>query len=316
MSKLAIIYGKESEKYSFPSGHPMSKERAISFWREMDSQGILVSKRIIINPPRIATKEELLSFHTESYINFVKNSSEKGVGSLDYGDTPVFKGIYEASSYVVGATISGLDLIMSGKIDHAFNPIGGLHHATKESAAGFCVFNDPAIAISKLKLYYGLNRIMYIDIDAHHGDGVFYAYYDDPSIFIADIHEDGRFLYPGTGSKFEIGRGESLGTKLSIPISPNSGDEEFKKALENVEDFIEQSKPEIILLQSGADGLETDPITHLNYSINIYKLTAKRIHYLAHQLCRGRILVMGGGGYDPMNTSKAWVEVVKALISG
>jgi acetoin utilization protein AcuC len=315
MSKLAIIFGQESKSYAFPSGHPMSKERAISFWRELKNQGFLNSKEITFHQPTSASENELLFFHNESYINFVRKSSERGSGNLDYGDTPVFKGIYEASSCVVGSTLKALDLIMSGSIDHAFNPIGGLHHAKKESAAGFCVFNDAAVAISKAESHYKLKKIMYIDIDAHHGDGVFYAFYDNPRVFIADIHEDGKFLYPGSGSQYETGRDNSKGTKLPLPLSPNSGDEEFLKAFEKVEDFIKEIEPDIILFQSGADGLESDPLTHLKYTTQAYSQAAARIHHLAHKLSGGRILVMGGGGYDPLNTSKAWIKVVKALSS-
>lgn len=293
----------------------MSSNRATAFWAEMKRRNLPGTEGVKIYDPVEASHEDLRLFHTEHYITLVQRASETGVGLLDQGDTPAFKGVFEASSRVVGSTLLGLSLVMNGKADHAFNPIGGLHHARSGSAAGFCVFNDAAIAIVKAKQKYRLNRILYVDIDAHHGDGVFYAFYDNPKVFIADIHEDGRYLYPGTGRREERGGRNAEGTKLSIPLPPESGDEQFEKAFKEVEEFTATSKPDLILFQCGGDGLKGDPITHLRYTPKAHRYAAEQLHQIAHQYSRGRILAMGGGGYNPENTAKAWTEVIEAFLT-
>ncbi len=314
MCSIAVFFGEVSSTYSFPSGHPMSGDRAKAFWSEIEKQGLNKPGSLKIHQPIQASEEDLRLFHTKKYIDFVKKSSKTGVGVLDYGDTPAFKGVFEASSYTVGSTLRGLDMVMRKEAEHAFNPIGGLHHARSGSAAGFCVFNDAAIAIIQAEKKYGLNRILYVDIDAHHGDGVFYAFYDDPKVFVADIHEDGRFLYPGTGSEDEKGGRSAEGTNLPIPLPPSADDEQFIEAFKRVERFASKVEPDLVLFQCGGDGLMNDPITHLRYTPQAHKYAADSLHQIAHKFSKGRILAMGGGGYNFDNTAKAWVEVVKVFL--
>jgi len=313
MCRVAIIYGPQSSTYSFPNAHPMSGVRATSFWKEIENRNLVQNKNIEIYEPVLASINDLNLFHTSGYIEFVRKSSETGIGLLDESDTPSFKGVYEASRYVVGSTLLGLDLVMSKKVDHAFNPIGGMHHARSDSASGFCVFNDASISINQAKRKYKLTRIAYVDIDAHHGDGVFYAFYNDPMVFIADIHEDGRFLFPGSGYENERGGDSAVGTKMSIPMQPYSGDEDFKKAFKRVETFIEEARPQIIIFQCGGDGLEEDPLTQLKYTWKVHRYASDVLHRLAHKHCEGRLLALGGGGYNPDNTAKAWAEVVESF---
>lgn len=313
--KVSVFYGQVSSTYSFPSDHPMSGARAIAFWRLMNNRKLNIAYGIKIHEPVSASEKDLQLFHNPEYIKFVKQSSERGTGLLDKGDTPVFKGMFEASKYVVGSTLHGLQMIMNNKVDHAFNPIGGLHHARNNSAAGFCVFNDAAIAIIKAKKKYNLNRILYVDMDAHHGDGVFYSFYNDPEVFIIDIHEDGKFLYPGTGSQDETGTGEAKGTKMNIPVPPGTNDAGFKKIFNKVEKFILEIEPDLILFQCGGDCLKNDPTAHLDYTPETYRFAAEKIHQLAHKFCNGKVLAMGGGGYSPDNTAKAWVNVVESFLS-
>ena len=314
-NEVAVFYGGSSKTYSFPLGHPMSGDRAEAFWQLIKKKKLNSAEGVEIHQPVQACEEDIRLFHKQEYINFVKKVSNEGTGFLDQGDTPAFKGVFEASRYVVGSTLQGLKMVMNKKVEHAFNPIGGLHHARREAAAGFCVFNDAAIAIIETKRKYELKRILYIDIDAHHGDGVFYSFYDDPQVFIADIHEDGRFLYPGTGSENERGEGDAKGTKLSIPVPPQTNDEGFKIVFDKVEKFIINVEPEIILFQCGGDGLKNDPIAHLEYSPQAYGFAAKKLHQLAHKFSEGRIIAMGGGGYSLDNTAKAWVKVVEGFLS-
>ncbi len=268
-------------------------------------------RHISILKPVAAREEELLLFHTQEYVSFVKESSKIGKGFLDYGDTPSFEGIYEASLFPVGSSLAGLESILSKKQDHFFNPVGGLHHARRDKAGGFCVFNDAAIVISKSLERF--SKIAYVDIDAHHGDGVFYGFETDPRVIIGDIHEDGRFLYPGTGIASETGKGNATGTKMNLPLSPGSGDIEFIEAFDKIIEFIKGAKPEFIFFQCGADGLEGDPITHLKYSSRGHAYGASRLHFLSHEICEGRILAMGGGGYNPQNVSSAWSTVALEL---
>ena len=233
-----------------------------------------------------------------------------------WGAFPVI--IFDASSFVVGTTLECLNLLMKKphEVQHVFSPIGGLHHARRDSAAGFCVFNDIGVAIMTARKRYGIKRIAYIDIDAHHGDGIYYQFENDPLLFMADIHEDGRFLYPGTGSELEIGIGEAEGTKLNIPLAPNSTDKDFILGFNKIENFIDNiAKPELIILQCGADSLDGDPLTHLKYTPNAHRYAADKIHRLAHKHCMGRLIALGGGGYNLANIANAWTEVVKSLIA-
>jgi acetoin utilization protein AcuC len=201
------------------------------------------------------------------------------------------------------------------RVEHAFSPIGGLHHSKRTNAAGFCVFNDIGIAILEARRKYGIKKIAYIDIDAHHGDGVYYEFDDDPLLYVADIHEDGKFLYPGTGSEWESGRGDATGTKLNIPLNPNSTDQDFIASFKIVEDFIDnKAQPELIILQCGADSLKHDPLAHLNLTDNSHKYAACKLHSLAHKHSNGRIVALGGGGYNKINIGDAWTAVVEAFI--
>lgn len=268
-------------------------------------------KIVSILKPVPAREEELLLFHSQEYVTFVKESSKLGKGFLDYGDTPSFKGVFEASLFPVGNSLSGLEHVMNGKFDHCFNPVGGLHHARRERAGGFCVFNDAAIVISKSLEQF--SKVAYVDIDAHHGDGVFYGFESDSRVIIGDIHEDGRYLYPGTGFEAETGKGKAAGTKLNLPLAPGSGDRVFFEAFDRIEKFIRGFKPEFIFFQCGADGLEGDPITHLSYTSRAHAHACSKLHALSHDVAEGRILAMGGGGYNPVNVDSAWSAVAEEL---
>lgn len=304
-SKGCIIWGKESFLYSFPEPHPMNRRRLESFglaFKEQKNNGD-------IEAPKICSYEDLLLFHTKEYVELVVNKSKTGEGFLDYGDTPAFLGCFEAASYVVGSTLKGVDLIMEGRYKRVFVPMAGLHHARRNTAAGFCIFNDIGVAIEYLRKKYGVKDILYVDIDAHHGDGVFYEYVKDPNVYIADIHEDGRFLYPGTGKREERGEENAFGTKLNIPLLPGASDDELLFAFEEVKNFAWEFKIEFIVLQAGVDGLAGDPITHLNYSIEGYGKFVKNMVELSSEICEGKILILGGGGYNPENTKKGWLMI-------
>jgi acetoin utilization protein AcuC len=202
---VVVIAGERLARYGFGDGHPFGQDRLAAFLREFGARAL--DRKVRVLEPRDAREEELLAFHTASYLEFVRERSTSGQGYLDAGDTPAFRGVYEAASRVVGATLTATEGIMAGDFRHAFVPIAGLHHAARDHAAGFCVFNDCGVAIELLRSRFGLARVAYVDIDAHHGDGVFYAFESDAAVIFADLHEDGRYLYPGTGAVEETGRG-------------------------------------------------------------------------------------------------------------
>lgn len=309
---VCVYKGDGLRSYGFGQGHPFGPDRMDAFWKEAKRQGM--DSRVCVREPVLASREVIERFHAREYVERVINQSKTGTGLLDYGDTPAFPGVFEAASFVVGSVLDACHRLMTGSCRRAFVPIAGLHHARRGSAGGFCVFNDPGIAMEILRDQYGLTRIAYVDIDAHHGDGVFYSFEEDPGIFIADIHEDGRFLYPGTGFAKETGRGAAAGTKLNIPMPMFSDDEAFLEAWEAVERFVDAAKPEFILLQCGSDGLAGDPITHLEYSEAAHAHASRQLCALANRHCQGRFLATGGGGYNRDNIGKAWTAIVKSMV--
>ena len=313
MAVVAVVKGPELLRYSFPGGHPLKDVRLKMFYERLE-QELGGRSGLVYVKPVLASEEDILLFHTEEYVRFVKKACETGYGYLDYGDTPAFKNCFEAASYVVGSTLKLCEMVLNKEADAGFNPMGGLHHARRGSAGGFCIFNDAGVAIHYLLERRKLRRVAYVDIDCHHGDGVCYDFYQDPRVLFADIHQDGRTLYPGTGFEYETGEGDARGLKLNIPLQPYSGDEEFFEAFNRVEEFLEKHEFDFILFQTGADGLAGDPITSLQYSPKAHEYATRRIVKIASEKCGGRIVAMGGGGYNPNNVASAWVNVVKGLL--
>jgi acetoin utilization protein AcuC len=309
---VAVYVGEALAAYGFGEGHPFGPDRMGAFWQHLQALGL--DTRVQVREPVSASDAQILRFHTADYLERVKSQSKTGQGYLDFGDTPAFRGIYEAGATVVGTVLAALDDIMNSRCRQAFVPIAGLHHATRSEAAGFCVFNDCGIAIETLRSEYGIQRVAYVDIDAHHGDGVYYAFEDDPDVCIVDLHEDGRYLYPGTGAVEESGTGEAAGTKLNIPMPPNADDDLFLQCWASAETFLARAQPEFIIFQCGADSLAGDPITHLKYSSASHRHAAGQLKALAEKYCSGRLLALGGGGYNRTNLAAAWTAVVAALL--
>ncbi|MBF0308160.1 MAG: acetoin utilization protein AcuC [Magnetococcales bacterium] len=308
---VGVTIGEAIGRYGFGDHHPFGPHRMGAFWDEAQHQGL--HALVTVLDPHMASHADLALFHSESHIERVRQSSLKGSGYLDAGDTPSFKGVYEAASSVVGSVLDVIDRMMKGTLRRGFVPIAGLHHARPDRAAGFCVFNDCGVAIAALKALHGLKTIAYVDIDAHHGDGVFYPFEADPDLIFADLHEDGRFLYPGTGHAHESGKGAAAGRKLNIPLPPGCRDAQFREAWPRVEELLRQHRPEFILLQCGADSISGDPITHMELSPASHGHAAKRLCELAEEFGHGRVLAVGGGGYNPANLAKAWCAVLDAL---
>lgn len=311
-SDVFLYCGEPLARYGFPEGHPFGTDRQEAFWQEAQGRGLDALVRICA--PVVATRSEIERFHTPEYVNRVILLSALGTGYLDYGDTPAFPGAYEAAACVVGTALDGLKRVMNTECLRTFQPIGGLHHARRSTAAGFCVFNDVGVVIETLRREYGVQRVAYVDIDVHHGDGVFYSYEADPDLSLVDIHEDGNYLYPGTGFADETGKDRAEGTKLNVPMPPGAGDQEFYRAWEHAEAFLEQARPEFILFQCGADSIAGDPLAHLCYSPAAHAHAARSLCAIADECSRGRIMAFGGGGYHPGNLARAWCAVLAAMI--
>ena len=319
IKKAVFVYSTDQLDYKFSDTHPFNQKRLQLTVDLLAS--IKALDEVDIVKPRTATLEELLLGHDLRYIEAVKmaghgeltiNQGEAfGIGTED---TPIFPNMHEASARIVGGTLTACDYVMQGKSQHALNLGGGLHHGFKGRASGFCIYNDSTVAIKYMQEKYNA-RVLYIDTDAHHGDGVQWSFYDDPNVCTVSIHETGRYLFPGTGAVTERGSGQGYGTSFNFPIDAFTEDESFldvyRTALREITAFFE---PDVILSQNGADAHYFDPLTHLYGTMNIYKEIPKLAHELAHEFCGGKWIAVGGGGYDiwrvvPRAWSLIWTEM-------
>ncbi|MFO1362742.1 MAG: hypothetical protein U1F45_09725 [Burkholderiales bacterium] len=307
-----LLVGEALGKYGFGDGHPLGADRQNAFLAAAAAQGL--DRRVEVAAPRVATRAEIERFHSAGHVDWVRVRSRIGEGFLDYGDTPAFPGCYEIAATVAGTAIEGLERIMAGRALRSFQAIGGLHHARRSRAAGFCVFNDLGVVIDSLRKHHGVARIGYVDIDVHHGDGIYYPYEADPDLIVVDIHEDGHHLFPGTGHAHETGRDGAEGTKLNLPLAPGAGDREFLAAWEQGLAHLRRFKPQFLILQAGADALAGDPLADLRCTPAIHARVARDVRRLADEVCAGRLMVFGGGGYALTNLAAAWTAVLAELI--
>ena len=316
-----FIYSPELLKYKFSDHHPFNQLRLkLTLDLLMKSNAIKTND---IVPPRFATKEELSLLHDLDYIEAVQQAGH-GLLSMDRLKTMglaqrihlFFQTCMKPAALLVGGTLTAVDYVMSGKANHALHLGGGLHHGFRGKASGFCVYNDCSVAIKYIQEKYHA-RVLYIDTDAHHGDGVQWSFYDDPSVCTLSIHETGRYLFPGTGNINERGHGKGYGFSFNIPVDAFTEDESwltcYKEALSEVAAFF---KPDVILTQNGADAHFLDPLTHLSVTMKTYKEIPKIAHEIAHQYCDGRWIAVGGGGYDiwrvvPRAWALIWLEMTE-----
>lgn len=317
----SFIFSESLLDYKFNNDHPFNQFRLTLTTDLLKKINALKPQQIY--PPRMATDEELCLLHDPSYVNAVKTA---GNGQLsrekaeNYGlgteDTPVFPNMHEASSIIVGGTLTAVDQVMTGQVVHALHLGGGLHHGFRGKASGFCVYNDCSVAIKYLQKKYHA-RVLYIDTDAHHGDGVQWSFYDDPNVCTLSIHETGRYLFPGTGNVNERGQGKGYGYSFNIPIDAFTEDESwlhsYHSAFREVAEFF---KPDVILSQNGADSHYYDPLTHLCTTMKSYREIPKLAHEIAHRYCEGRWIAVGGGGYDiwrvvPRAWALIWLEMTE-----
>ena len=305
-----LVYGPRSTTYDFGPSHPLTPRRF--------GTGISLLEAIGAVPnlaPEPATDDELAWIHDEAYIETVKAFSREpfamaraGIGP---GDTPSFAGMHEASAAVAGGSLRAMEAILRGDVEHAFHPGGGLHHAMRHRAGGFCVYDDPALAIARARRD-GL-RVMYVDLDVHHGDGVQMIHWADPGVLTVSIHETGATLFPGTGFEDELGGGAAIGTKVNLPLDAGTGERGWLDALRLVLPALaDRFRPEVFVTQHGADAHAFDPLAHLRVTTTAQGQAARLIDELAHRHAGGRWLSTGGGGYDvyrvvPRTWSHVWL---------
>ncbi|HEY4600194.1 MAG TPA: acetoin utilization protein AcuC [Cerasibacillus sp.] len=320
--KCSFVYSEKLLDYHFYPEHPFNQIRVQLTKELLESMHVLDQSHIIL--PRYATDEELALFHDSTYIEAVKRASEGSLSSaqkIDFGldteDTPAFFGMHDAAALIVGGTLEAVETVLEKKTEHALNLSGGLHHGFKRKASGFCVYNDAAVAIKHIQKNYGL-RTLYIDTDAHHGDGVQWAFYDDANVCTLSIHETGRHLFPGTGYVNERGIKSGYGYSFNVPLDAFTQDGSYLETYESAfREVVEFFKPDVIVTQNGADSHFFDPLTHLCASMKIYEEIPRLAHQLAHEYCEGRWIALGGGGYDIWRVvPRAWAQIWKIMIDG
>ncbi|CAN5747374.1 acetoin utilization protein AcuC [soil metagenome] len=325
--KAAIVHDRALESYGFGDDHPFNPLRIRMTLELCDALGLFEGCSFV--EPEQATEEELLSVHSLTYIRLVQQA---GMGLADlsdllpYGigssDNPVVPHVHEAGALVVGAVLKACRLVMSGEVDHAMCISGGLHHALRSQASGFCFYNDAGVAIARLKQEHPGIRIAYLDTDAHHGDGVQWMFYDDPEVLTISMHESGRYLFPGTGGPEEKGRGEGVGYSVNVPLEPFTDDASWISCFEAVvPEVLSAFGPDLILSQNGCDGHKLDPLTHLSATTRLYEYIPNRVHDLAQELCDGRWVATAGGGYDiwrvvPRAWAALWAAISHQILPG
>ena len=298
-----VWYGDDAPRYDHGPQHPLRFPRVVLTRELIHAYGLVDGDRVVETPARSATDEELALVHTERYIDAVRRAGHGESGSwwefgFGPGDNPIFPGMHEASARAAGASLVAAEAVLSGRAEHAFNPAGGLHHAMPERASGFCVYDDPALAIAWM-LDRGAERVAYVDVDVHHGDGPQAIFYDDPRVLTVSVHQSGATLFPGTGFVDELGTDDARGTAVNVPLPPFTGEDLWLDAFRRVVvPLVEAWQPGVLVTQLGCDTHHTDPLANLLLTTRAYRETAGMLHDLAHRAAGGRWVATGGGGYQ------------------
>ncbi|HET7340941.1 MAG TPA: acetoin utilization protein AcuC [Methylomirabilota bacterium] len=312
--RTALVYSEDWARFDYGPAHPLRMERLGLTWRLMRAYGLTRLPNATVVAPAPATEREIATFHAPEYLEVLKaanaGASPPGaaVFGLGPGDNPVFRGVWEAARLVAAGSLLAADLVAGGTVERAFHFAGGLHHALPDRASGFCYVNDAVLAILRLR-ERGL-RVAYVDIDAHHGDGVQYAFYGDPNVLTISTHERGERLFPGTGFVHELGEGDAAGYSVNLPLEAYTDSAIYLPAFEAVvPPLLERFKPDVIVVQLGIDSHRTDPLTHLALDVQGFARALQRIVPMAP-----RLIALGGGGYDVRNVARAWT-VAWALLN-
>lgn len=307
--KRAVVYHEDYNKYDLGVDHPLIGDKPKNTMTFLKDKSILSDFQVFT--PKKASEADLLTVHDPIYVEHIKRLSQTG-GWLSE-DTPAPKGIFEIASLAAGGSMCAGEKLFEG-FDVAVNPLGGFHHASKAHSSGFCFFNDIAITIEYLRQKHRLKRIMIIDLDVHHGNGTQDIYIDDKTVLNLSFHQDGRTLYPGTGSVETIGREDAAGYTVNLPLPPGTGGASYLRAFQEiVPPITTQFKPDLILYQSGVDSHHADPLADLNLTYQTYYHLAKHIAGLSQETCK-KLLVLLGGGYNSSACIKSYYNIFCGLL--
>jgi acetoin utilization protein AcuC len=304
--KAALVHSEEWTRFDYGPEHPLRMERLGLTWRLMEAYGLTAAPGTLVKAPEAADEAALRTFHTEEYLDVLRaaNSGQApglvGRYGLGPGDNPVFPGLWNAARLVAGGSLLAARLVAGGKVERAFHFAGGLHHAMADRASGFCYVNDAVLAILYLRAQR--LRVAYVDIDAHHGDGVQAAFYGDPNVLTISTHERGDRLFPGTGFVEEMGDGEGYGFAVNLPLDVLTDPSVYHPAFDAVVlPLLHAFQPDVVVAQLGIDSHRTDPLTHLALDVQGFTEAVRKIVAAAP-----RLVALGGGGYDLENVARAW----------
>jgi acetoin utilization protein AcuC len=319
---LHVAWDERLTAYDFGPGHPLAPVRIELTIALARAFGLFAEAGVTVEAAAAATDAELELVHDPRYIAAVRRAGggQPDPSILSFGlgteDDPVFPGMHEASALVAGATLAAARAVWSGGAEHGASIAGGLHHAMRGNASGFCVYNDPAIAITWL-LDAGAERVAYVDVDVHHGDGVQAAFYDDPRVLTISLHEHPVTLFPGTGLPGETGKGAGAGYAVNVALPAGTGDAGWLRAFDAiVPPLLRAFKPTVLVSQHGCDSHRLDPLAHLELTVDAQRRAQVMLHDLAHEVCDGRWLSTGGGGYALVQVvPRTWTHLL-AIAAG
>jgi acetoin utilization protein AcuC len=304
-----------AKAYDFGKSHPLRPERILYTYDRIAQLELDRLGHVTGVDSRSASTDDIAAVHDPVFIAAVRGIDDGHLerwAGIEFGlgtpDNPIFSDMHDAAAAVSGASIVAADAVCSGRAQHAFNPAGGLHHARRREASGFCIYNDPAVAIGRILELNPSWRVMYVDVDVHHGDGVQWIFYDEPRVLTLSLHQSGTTLYPGTGFTDEIGEGDATGTSANVPLDPGTGDDDYLWALERVLQALAMAfRPHVLFTQLGADTHHGDPLANLSLTMRAYPRMAALLHSIAHEFTNGRWVATGGGGYQATTVvPKVW----------
>ena len=312
-TQACVVWGQDFTRYDFGAGHPMGPLRIDLTARLAQALGVLDDVEVI--HPGVADDEVLLTVHDRECVERVKAvSADPSIADTSCGigteDVPAFAGMHDASARIVAGTLAVTQRVWRGEAEHGVNFTGGMHHAMADRASGFCVYNDIAVGIQWL-LDQGVERIAYVDVDVHHGDGVQEIFYDDPRVLTCSIHESGRTLFPGTGWPGDTGGPSAPGTAVNIALPPGVTDSPWLRAISAaILPLVRAFEPQVLITQHGCDTHATDPLANMALSVDAQRHAMVTMHRLAHELCDGRWVALGGGGYDLVGVvPRSWTHL-------
>jgi acetoin utilization protein AcuC len=312
-SRTRVVWDEDFVRYDFGPGHPLAPVRIALTARLCRDLGLF--DHVDVVDAGIATDDLLRTVHTEALVAAVRRASVDPRADVGHGlgtaDTPAFPGMHDSAARVFAGSVDLARAIAAGEIDHGVNFAGGLHHAAADAASGFCVYNDCAGAVRAL-LDAGVDRVVYVDTDVHHGDGTESVFWDEPRVTTISVHESGRTLFPGTGFPTDVGGPGALGSAVNVALPAGTGDSGWLRAIHAVvRPLVREIRPQVLVTQHGCDTHVLDPLAHLRVSVDGQRAAAVLLHELAHEVTGGRWLALGGGGYELVDVvPRAWAHLV------